>query len=56
MVKVLLMISSPINQDPNDGFTLLDGTALTEQLLNVRTHTLITQVYSAMVAEILKSL
>ena len=39
-----------INQDPNDGFTLLDGTALTEQLLNVRTHTLITQVYSAMVA------
>ena len=40
-----------INQDPNDGFTLLDGTALTEQLLNVRTHTLITQVYSAMVAK-----
>ena len=31
---------------------MLDGTALTEQLLNVRTHTLITQVYSAMVADI----
>lgn len=49
------MISSQmINQDPNDGFTLLDGTALTEQLLNVRTHTLITQVYSAMVAADIK--
>ena len=47
-----MISSATINQDPNDGFTLLDGTALTEQLLNVRTHTLITQVYSAMVADI----
>lgn len=47
-------IFAAINQDPNDGFTLLDGTALTEQLLNVRTHTLITQVYSAMVAADIK--
>ena len=47
-------IFATINQDPNDGFTLLDGTALTEQLLNVRTHTLITQVYSAMVATDIK--
>lgn len=28
-------IFAAIDQDPNDGFTLLDGTALTEQLLNV---------------------
>lgn len=35
-------------------FTLLDATSLQEVTLNVRTHTLITQVYSAMVAANLK--
>ena len=40
--------------EPNDGFTLLDGTALEEAKLNVRTNTLITQVYSAMVAADIK--
>ncbi|MEJ7520457.1 nucleotide pyrophosphohydrolase, partial [Staphylococcus saprophyticus] len=39
-----------IDEDPNDGFTLLDGTILKENTLNIRTHTLITQVYSAMIA------
>jgi tetrapyrrole methylase family protein/MazG family protein len=34
-----------IDEDPNDGFTLLDGTILKENTLNIRTHTLITQVY-----------
>lgn len=43
-----------VNIDPNDGFTLLDATSLQEVTLNVRTHTLITQVYSAMVAADLK--
>ena len=43
-----------VNVDPNDGFTLLDATSLQEETLNVRTHTLITQVYSAMVAANLK--
>lgn len=43
-----------VNVDPNDGFTMLDGTALKEVDLNVRTNTLITQVYSAMVAADLK--
>ncbi|HEB0878561.1 TPA: nucleotide pyrophosphohydrolase [Staphylococcus aureus] len=43
-----------VNVDPNDGFTLLDATSLQEVTLNVRTHTLITQVYSAMVAANLK--
>ncbi|UMT81072.1 SAM-dependent methyltransferase [Staphylococcus roterodami] len=43
-----------VNIDPNDGFTLLDATSLQELTLNVRTHTLITQVYSAMVAADLK--
>lgn len=40
--------------DPNDGFTMLDGTSLQESMLNVRTNTLVTQVYSAMVAADLK--
>ena len=40
--------------DPNDGFTMLDATALSESVLNPRTTTLITQVYSAMVAGDLK--
>ncbi|WP_088824649.1 MazG nucleotide pyrophosphohydrolase domain-containing protein [Staphylococcus argenteus] len=43
-----------VNIDPNDGFTLLDATSLQEVTLNVRTHTLITQVYTAMVAADLK--
>lgn len=43
-----------VNVDPNDGFTLLDATSLQEVTLNVRTHTLITQVYSSMVAANLK--
>lgn len=43
-----------VSIDPNDGFTLLDATSLQEVMLNVRTHTLITQVYSAMVAADLK--
>lgn len=46
------MYLSPLDEDPNDGFTLLDGTALSENVLNIRTHTLITQVYGAMVADI----
>ena len=47
-------IFEAVNVDPNDGFTLLDGTALEESMLNIRTHTMITQVYSAMVAADLK--
>ncbi|MCI2775244.1 MazG nucleotide pyrophosphohydrolase domain-containing protein [Staphylococcus petrasii] len=47
-------VFAAIDEDPNDGFTLLDGTALSENLLNIRTHTLITQVYSAMVAADIK--
>ncbi|RZI03807.1 nucleotide pyrophosphohydrolase [Staphylococcus condimenti] len=43
-----------VQVDPNDGFTLLDGTALEAAQLNIRTHTLITQVYSAMTAGDLK--
>ncbi|WP_049388974.1 MazG nucleotide pyrophosphohydrolase domain-containing protein [Staphylococcus capitis] len=47
-------IFEAVDLDPNDGFTLLDGTAIQESMLNVRTHTLITQVYSAMVTADLK--
>ena len=47
-------VFAAIGEDPNDGFTLLDGTALAENALNIRTHTLITQVYSAMVAADIK--
>ncbi|GGG98198.1 nucleotide pyrophosphohydrolase [Staphylococcus pragensis] len=47
-------VFAAIDEDPNDGFTLLDGTALSENVLNIRTHTLITQVYSAMVAADIK--
>ncbi|EHJ08344.1 MazG nucleotide pyrophosphohydrolase domain-containing protein [Staphylococcus simiae] len=43
-----------VNVDPNDGFTLLDATSLKETQLNIRTHTLITQVYSGMMAADLK--
>ncbi|MCE4967039.1 nucleotide pyrophosphohydrolase [Staphylococcus chromogenes] len=43
-----------VEVDPNDGFTMLDATALSEVALNPRTTTLITQVYSAMVAGDLK--
>ena len=40
--------------DPNDGFTMLDGTDIQPERLNVRTATIITQVYSNMVAADLK--
>lgn len=40
--------------DPNDGFTLLDATSLVAEQLNKRTHVLVTQVYSSMVAGDLK--
>ncbi|GGI43296.1 MazG nucleotide pyrophosphohydrolase domain-containing protein [Mammaliicoccus stepanovicii] len=43
-----------INIDPNDGFTLLDGTSLHESHLNIRTNTIITQVYDQMVASDIK--
>lgn len=43
-----------VQVDPNEGFTLLDGTALSAEQLNIRTHILITQVYSAMTAGDLK--
>lgn len=43
-----------VNIDPNDGFTLLDGTNLDETMLNVRTSTIITQVYDQMVASDIK--
>ncbi|UXV34827.1 SAM-dependent methyltransferase [Staphylococcus sp. IVB6181] len=43
-----------VKVDPNEGFTLLDGTALNANQLNIRTHTLITQVFSAMTAGDLK--
>lgn len=47
-------IFEAVDVDPNDGFTLLDGTSLKESALNVRTHTVITQVYSVMIAADLK--
>ncbi|NWK84893.1 MazG family protein [Staphylococcus sp. GSSP0090] len=47
-------IFEAVKLDPNDGFTLLDVTALSSEQLNIRTHTLITQVYSAMTAGDLK--
>lgn len=40
--------------DPNDGFTLLDGTNITETMLNIRTNTIITQVYDQLIASDLK--
>lgn len=43
-----------VDVDPNDGFTMLDATALTVDMLNPRTATVITQVYSDMVAGNLK--
>ncbi|AJC96953.1 nucleotide pyrophosphohydrolase [Staphylococcus hyicus] len=43
-----------VKLDPNDGFTMLDATALKKETLNPRTTTLVTQVYSAMVAGDLK--
>ncbi|WP_323707074.1 MazG nucleotide pyrophosphohydrolase domain-containing protein [Mammaliicoccus vitulinus] len=43
-----------VNIDPNDGFTLLDGTNLSETTLNVRTNTIITQVYDQLVASDIK--
>lgn len=43
-----------VNIDPNDGFTLLDGTNLSETILNVRTNTIITQVYDQLVASDIK--
>ena len=33
-----------IDEDPNDGFTLLDGTILKENTLNIRTHTHYTSI------------
>lgn len=47
-------IFGAVNCDPNDGFTLLDGMALESTMLNIRTNTLITQVYSAMMAADIK--
>ncbi|WIL69438.1 MULTISPECIES: MazG nucleotide pyrophosphohydrolase domain-containing protein [Staphylococcus] len=47
-------IFEAVKVDPNDGFTMLDATDLQKEKLNIRTHTLITQVYSAMVAGDLK--
>ncbi|MDK7754021.1 MULTISPECIES: MazG nucleotide pyrophosphohydrolase domain-containing protein [Staphylococcus] len=47
-------IFEAVKVDPNDGFTMLDATDLQKEKLNMRTHTLITQVYSAMVAGDLK--
>ncbi|WP_323703413.1 MazG nucleotide pyrophosphohydrolase domain-containing protein [Mammaliicoccus sp. Dog046] len=43
-----------VNIDPNDGITMLDGTSLNEDTLNVRTNTIITQVYDQMVASDIK--
>lgn len=47
-------IFEAVKIDPNDGFTLLDATSLNSEQLNIRTHTLITQVYSPMTAGDLK--
>lgn len=47
-------VFNAVNVDPNDGFTLLDATAIHTAQLNIRTHTLITQVYSALIAGELK--
>ncbi|KRG11385.1 MazG nucleotide pyrophosphohydrolase domain-containing protein [Staphylococcus sp. NAM3COL9] len=47
-------IFEAVKLDPNDGFTLLDATAIKKEQLNIRTHTLITQVYSPMTAGDLK--
>ncbi|MCS4487258.1 MazG nucleotide pyrophosphohydrolase domain-containing protein [Staphylococcus americanisciuri] len=47
-------IFAAVNVDPNDGFTMLDATALDVTALNLRTATIITQVYSDMVAGELK--
>ncbi|MCU5747030.1 SAM-dependent methyltransferase [Staphylococcus sp. SQ8-PEA] len=43
-----------VNIDPNDGFSLLDATDLTAAQLNIRNHTVITQVYSDLIASDLK--
>ncbi|EKU46161.1 MazG nucleotide pyrophosphohydrolase domain-containing protein [Staphylococcus massiliensis] len=47
-------IFSSVNIDPTEGFTLLDGTSLTPNQCHLMTHTLITQVYSSMVASDIK--
>lgn len=47
-------VFNAVNIDPNDGFTLLDATEIHAPQLNIRTHTLITQVYSALIAGELK--
>ncbi|MCD8845337.1 MazG nucleotide pyrophosphohydrolase domain-containing protein [Staphylococcus gallinarum] len=47
-------IFEAVKIDPNDGFTMLDATSIKANQLNGRNHTLITQVYSAMVAGDLK--
>ncbi|UXR78525.1 MULTISPECIES: MazG nucleotide pyrophosphohydrolase domain-containing protein [unclassified Staphylococcus] len=47
-------IFAAVNVDPNDGFTMLDATALDITALNPRTATILTQVYSDMVAGELK--
>lgn len=47
-------IFEAIKVDPNDGFTMLDATDIQTEQLNIRTHTLVTQVYSSMVAGDLK--
>ena len=47
-------IFAAVNVDPNDGFTMLDATALDVAALNPRTATIVTQVYSEMVAGELK--
>ena len=43
-----------VKVDPNDGFALLDATNIHEDQINIRNHTLITQVYSHLVAGDLK--
>ncbi|PTI47920.1 MazG nucleotide pyrophosphohydrolase domain-containing protein [Staphylococcus succinus] len=47
-------IFEAVKIDPNDGFTMLDATAIKANQLNIRTHTLVTQVYSPMTAGDLK--
>ncbi|MBI5975550.1 MazG nucleotide pyrophosphohydrolase domain-containing protein [Staphylococcus canis] len=47
-------IFTAVDVDPNDGFTLLDATALQPSMLNPRTAIIMTQVYSPMIAGDLK--
>ncbi|RZH70195.1 nucleotide pyrophosphohydrolase, partial [Staphylococcus aureus] len=47
-------IFEAVKVDPNDGFTLLVATSLSSEPLNIRPHTLITQVFSSMTSGDLK--